>query len=136
MSSLIVYRKINWKIENISRESLAKFSKNKSISRTINVNFPENKTQEWILEFCPNTDPCEFYLLKLLVDDENLFIKARLYVEKIDGSLKYINSDEGNVCDLDENEGFDFSNMFKPQDMLAENDFVKENSLTFVIEVN
>lgn len=133
MSSLITYRKINWKIENISRESLHKCSKNRSVSRTISI--PDNKTH-WILEFYPNTDPCEFYVFKWRVDIDNVIIKAHLYVEKCDGSLQYINFGHGKSFELDENEGFSFSDMFSPQDMLVENNFLKDNSLTFVIEVN
>lgn len=135
MSNLIVYRKINWKIDNISRESLYKCSKNKSVSKTITLSIQDNKTQ-WILEFFPNVDPCEFFIFKLRVSEDNISIKARLYVKKFDENLQYIHSGQGNSYEFDENEGFSFLNMFRPQDMIAENNFLKDNSVTFVIEVS
>ncbi|XP_070493837.1 speckle-type POZ protein-like [Chironomus tepperi] len=134
MSNLIVYRKINWKIENITRESLTRCTKNKNVSRIISINIQDNKSK-WILEFYPKTDPCGFYLFKWRIDNDNISIKARLYVEKFDGSMQLLDADQGNSFEFDENEGFSFSNMFRPQDMLTENRFLKDNTLTFVIEL-
>ncbi|CAG9806498.1 unnamed protein product [Chironomus riparius] len=135
MSKLIVYRKINWKIDCISRELLCKGSKYKSVSKTITVNLPGNNQTQWIIEFSPNLNPCEFSIFKLRVNKDNVFLKASLFVEKYDGTLQYISSSHGNSCEFDEDEGFTFPNMFRPQDMLAQNTFLKENTLSFIIEL-
>ena len=136
MSRLIVYRRINWKIVNVSREAHFKGSKYKSVSKTVTVNLPDNNITQWTIEFYPNLNPCEFYLFKLRVDQDNVLFKARLFVEKCDGTLQYINFGQGNSYEYDENEGFGFTNMFSPQDMLAENNILKDNTLSFVIEVS